>query len=310
MKRQFARWILGICSASLILVSLSDEARAEQSPAPIRVVTSTTIIADVMRNVGGEFTDVTSLLPAGANPHSFEPTPADVSRLINASVVFLNGLGLEQSFEPLIAGAGRQVRVVDLSKNLPARTLDHGEHDHHDHSTGLDPHVWLDPTLVIAWIEETVRVLSELDPRHADHYRANADSYQKELHELDTWIGEKVAQIPPANRKIVSDHDMFGYFCERYGFERVGAIIPGFSTLSEPSARELASLEDAIRKLKVKAVFVGNTVNPTLARRVSEDTHTKLITLYTGSLTDSTGTAPDYIAYMRYNVTAIVNALK
>ena len=135
-------------------------------------------------------------------------------------------------------------------------------------------------------------------------------AYRQELIDLDQWILEQVAQIPEANRELVTDHQLFIYFANRYGFEQIGAIVPGYSTLSEPSAQELAQLEDAIRELGVRAIFVGNTVNPALAQRVANDTGTKLVFLYTGSLTEATGPAPTYLDYMRFNVQAIVEALK
>ncbi|HIE57944.1 MAG TPA: zinc ABC transporter substrate-binding protein, partial [Anaerolineales bacterium] len=128
--------------------------------------------------------------------------------------------------------------------------------------------------------------------------------------ELDTWIRQQVANIPPENRKLVTDHVLFGYFADEYGFKQIGALIPGYSTLAEPSAQELAAIEDAIREYNVPAVFVGNTVNPALGGQVAEDTGIKLVTIYTGSLSDENGDAPTYLDYIRYNVTAFVNALK
>lgn len=277
---------------------------------PLQVLASNTIIADVIGQVGGDYIQVTSLLEPGTNPHSFQPTPSDVSLIASADVLFLNGLGLEQSLEPLIAGAGKHAKIVELSAKIPARHFEHGEY-HHDHThKDFDPHVWFDPNLVMLWVDEIANTLSDLDSSHAEAFRVNAESFRTQLVDLDAWIREQVSQIPTDNRRLVGDHDQFGYFCDRYGLENAGAIIPGFSTLSEPSARELAVLEDAIRAQKVKAVFVGNTVNPTLARRVAEDTGAKLITLYTGSLTDASGAAPSYLEFMHYNVTAIVNALK
>ena len=127
---------------------------------------------------------------------------------------------------------------------------------------------------------------------------------------MDAWIREQVAQIPPQNRKLVTDHLLFGYFAERYGFEQVGAIIPAYSTAAQPTAQEVAEIENAIRTLGVKAVFVGKTVNPALAQRVAEDTGIRLVGLYHGSLSEPGGEAATYLDYLRYNVTQIVNALK
>jgi len=127
---------------------------------------------------------------------------------------------------------------------------------------------------------------------------------------MDAGIRQQVAQIPPENRKLVTDHQVFGYFAERDGFEQIGAIIPGYSTAAQPTAQEAAAIEDAIRGLGVKAVFVGKTVNPTLAQRVAEDTGIRLVGLYHGSLSEPGGEAGTYLDYLRYNVTQMVNALK
>ncbi len=148
------------------------------------------------------------------------------------------------------------------------------------------------------------------DPAHAAEYAANADAYINELTALDAWIREQVAQIPEANRRLVTEHATFGYFAARYGFEQVGAIIPSLSTGSSPSAQELAKLEDTIRASGVKAIFVGSTVSPDLSRRVADDTGVQLVPLFTDSLSAAGGGADSYLAFMRYNVTAIVEALK
>jgi ABC-type Zn uptake system ZnuABC Zn-binding protein ZnuA len=152
--------------------------------------------------------------------------------------------------------------------------------------------------------------LGELDPDNAAIYQANADQYGQELQQLDAWIREQVAQIPTENREIITDHLVFGYFADEYGFTQVGAILPGYSTLAEPSAQELAQTEDAIRNLGVKALFVGETVNSQVAKQVALDTGLQLVFLNTGSLSEEGGQADSYLDYIRYNVEAIVNALK
>jgi len=136
-----------------------------------------------------------------------------------------------------------------------------------------------------------------------------AAGYRAELEELDSWIVEQVEKIPEEKRRLVTDHAAFGYFAERYGFEQVGTVFPGFSTLSDPSAREIAELEDKIRSLSVPAIFVGTTVNPSLTERIASDTGTKVVSLYTGSLSGPDGPAKSYIEMMRYDVTKIVEAL-
>jgi manganese/iron transport system substrate-binding protein len=181
--------------------------------------------------------------------------------------------------------------------------------DEHAHE-GADPHTWTDPNNVMVWADNISRALSHGDPAHAAAYEANAIAYKKLLGDIDQWVKEQVAQVPEANRKLVTDHAVFGYFAKRYGFEQVGAVIPGFSAMAEPSAQEMAALEDTIHSLGVKAVFTGNTVNPALSQRVADDTGVKLVFIYTDSLSEPNGPVPTYLEWVRHNTQAFVDALK
>jgi len=272
----------------------------------LRVVATTNIVADVVQNVGDDRIDLTVLMPPGTDPHAFEPAPQDAAAVADAHVVFVNGAGLEAFLDKLLQSAGGDATVVPVSVGVELRQLEGG----HGKQRGYDPHTWFDPNNVIVWTHNIERALSALDPANAGVYAANAEAYEERLRELDAWIREQVAQVPEANRKLVTDHAAFGYFARRYGFEQVGAVFPGYSTLAGPSAQELAELEDAIDELGVKAVFVGLTVNPDLAQRVADDTGTQLVFLYTGSLSEPGGPAGDYLSLMRYNVSAIVEALR
>lgn len=321
------------------LVSLL-AACAAPSPAPqtagrkLRVVATTTIVGDVVANVAGDAVELSVLLPVGADPHAFTPTPQDVAKISQADLIFANGAGLEEFLASLLESAGAKEKTFELSQGVQLlegmpHTADHehegeqshagqeaheGEHSQegepaHEHSAG-DPHVWFDPNLVMVWVQNAANVLSEKDPQNANLYQKNAKEYSAQLQELDKWIRAQVESIPQENRQLVTDHLAFGYFAKQYGFQQVGAILPGFSTLSQPSAQELAALEDAIRQLGVRAIFVGTTVNPSLAQRIAEDTGVRLVFLYTGSLSEKGGPADTYLSFMRYNVSAIVEALK
>jgi len=266
----------------------------------LAVVATTSLIGDVARQIGADRVSVNVLLPIGADPHAFEPRPQDVAALTDADLVLVNGLGLEATLQPLLGNARTIVTVSDGITALPFAEED----------GGLDPHVWQDPNNVIVWAHNIRDAFAQADPAHADEYASNAEAYIVELTSLDAWIKEQVAQIPEANRKLVTDHEDFGYFTARYGFEQVGAVVPSVSTGSAPSAQELAALEDAIRSSGVKAVFVGSTVSPDLSRRVAEDTGVRLVFLFTDSLSPSGGDAESYLAFMRHNVNAIVEALR
>jgi len=291
------RRISGVVAGVALIASFA--ARAE-----VRSLCTTTIVGDVAAHVAGTDLAVDALLPPGADPHTFEATPSDLARIAHADVIFENGAGLEEFLLPLLAAA--DARVVDLSAGLALRTVSADT----VHAEGRnDPHVWFDPAHVIAWVDVAAAVLVRLDPEHAAAYEARAAAYQESLRELDAWIVEQVSRIPTANRRLVTDHDALGYFTDRHGFQLVGTAIPGSSALSEPSAREIAALEDCVLGTGGSAVFVGTTVNPALAAQVAADTGAQLVLLYTGSLSDPQGPALTYIDLVRYDVAQIVSAL-
>lgn len=313
--------LLGALIAILLVAGCTAPTLPSENTLPLQVVATTSIVADVVQQIGGERVAVHVLLPLGADPHTYEPAPQDIARVSDAVLVFASGAGLEEFLEKLIANAGAEQRLVSVSDGIELKDFGVEEHakeegeahvdeeNEKEHQSG-DPHTWVDPANVKVWVENIRTRLSAVDPAGAELYQANAARYLAELDQLDGWIREQIAQIPPANRKIVTDHQVFGYFAERYGLEQVGAIIPGYSTAAAPSAQEIAAIEDAIRDLGVKAVFVGETIAPTLAQRVAEDTGVQLVFVYHGSLSAPDGPAATYLEYMRYNVNAMVAALK
>lgn len=313
-KRRFAIYIL--LSLSLLMLNACSPTASQTG---LKVIATTSIAADVVAQVGGDRIRVDTLLPIGTDPHGFDPSPQDIAKVAEASLVFANGAGLEEFLQPLIESAGADDRMVYLTEGTDFIVTgeDHSHEDEHDDEEEeseqeigfVDPHTWTDPNNVFIWVGHIETALRELDPQHADQYTQNAEAYRQELVSLDGWIQEQVRQIPENKRIIVTDHSSFAYFARQYNFQQAGTLIPGYSTLAKPTAQELAELEDTITQLGVKAVFVGNTVNPSLAQRVAEDTDIQLIYLYTGSLGEPGGEAGSYISYMRYNVSAIVNAL-
>jgi len=323
-KTTILAWCLTIIIVLVSCTSLVSPTPEETHPpdkeieaaGKLKVLATTSIVSNVVSLVGGEEIETTILLPLGSDPHGFEPTPQDITKILDADVIFANGAGLEEFLDNLIESAGAQNKVVYVSRGIELRLvesqpLQEGKTDiEDDDQIGGDPHTWVDPNNVMIWVHNIKDTLSELDPQDAEYFQVNSEKYEGALKELDIWIREQVASVPEANRKIVSDHNLLGYFADQYGFEQVGAVIPSYSTLAEPSASELAELEDAVKELGVKAVFVGNTVNPNLATRVAEDTGTKLVFIYSGSLTEPGGEAGSYIDYIRYNVQTIVGALK
>jgi ABC-type Zn uptake system ZnuABC Zn-binding protein ZnuA len=284
----------------------------------LRVVATTNIVGDVVSNVGGAAIDLTTLLPVNADPHAYEPTPGDFRAVSDSHVVFINGLGLEAFLEEMVRNVGGDVPVISLSEGLDALTfggdLQHeeeppvGDEEVHDHGV-FDPHVWFDPTKVMVWTDHVAQALSILDPQNRVLYEENAGEYKEQLRDLDEWIFEEVSQVPEEDRMLVTDHRVFDYFAARYGFEVVGAVIPVYSSAAEPSAQEIAKLQAQVRDLGVKTLFVGVSVNPNIVQALVEDTGIKMVPLYTGSLSEPQGPAGSYIAFMKYDVESIVDAL-
>lgn len=271
-------------------------------PGKIKVVASSQIVGDVVGVITGDLVDVTFLIPAGTDPHAYEPAPQDATRLAEADLVFINGLGLEEALQPLLNDQAD--KVVDISEGVePLVLAEEGE-------SGPDPHVWTNPLNVKIWADSIARALAGLDQQNAAIYEANAEAYKSDIEELNIWAVEQIAQIPVEQRVLVTDHEAFGYFAVHYGFEIVGVVIPGYSTLSEPSAGDLAELETSIRDLGVKAIFVGVSLNLSLAEQVADDTDVQLVPIYTESLSETNGPAPTYLEMIRYDVGAIVAALK
>ena len=305
-------------SGPVAFASPAAEAAAEADQR-MAVVATTTLVGDIVSQIGGERISLYVMLPPGADPHVFQATPRDARQVADAEVVFANGAGLEADFLGDLITSAAPRRVVELSAHLPLRRLgadpprqpaEHAGHDAngHDHG-GFDPHVWMDPTLVAGWAVAAARVLSELDPEHAGGYTRRGGKLTRALQELDEWARDQVAAIPPQRRILVTDHDMFGYFADRYGFVLLDSIIPGFSTAAEPSARHLAELREAIAEHGIPAIFVGTTVNPHAARAVADDLNIQVVGVYTGSLSAADGPAATYQAFISTNVERIVSAL-
>jgi manganese/iron transport system substrate-binding protein len=279
----------------------------------LSVVATTNIVGDVVRQIGSDQIDLTTLMSIGIDPHSYVPTPAGTAAIHDAHVVFANGLGLEANLEEMLTAAGGDTALIHVSQGLERRlaggATEETEHEHGDEEEGLDPHTWFDVKNVMHWVETIDQALSTLDPANAEAYQRNAEAYLAELEALDAWVVEQVAIIPESNRKLVTNHPAFGYFADRYGLEQVGAVYP-VSPSAEPSAQDIAVLEDAIREYGVPAVFTESTVNPKLAQQVAEDTGVRLVALYSGSLGEPGSGAESYIALMRFDVKAIVDALR
>ena len=266
-----------------------------------KALSTINIINDFVKNVAGDKIEAVSLLPVGSDPHIYEPVPRDVQQIVDSDIVFYNGFNLEKWLEELLENAGGNRQSFQVAKGLEPRKNARGD---------PDPHLWMDPVYAIKYVENIRDVLSEFDQENANYYKKNAEKYIAELKELDKWIRERVEEIPKQNRKLVTTHDAYAYFGERYGFKVVGSIW-GITTEDEPSAQEIARLVDVIKSENVQTVFVETTINPKLMERVAKDAGANLgKPLYGDSLGLPGSGADTYISMIKTNVNNIVEGLK
>ena len=285
--------------SSLPIGSAGASASATASADAIKVVTTTTVFADIVQNVGGTRVVATSIIPAGVGPEDYEPKPDDARKLSDAKLVVSNGVGLDNFLDRLLAsGTGGKTPQLVLGDGIPTITVD-GE---------ANPHFWLDPGLVKQYyVPKIAAKLSDIDPAGKATYDANAAAYSSTLDSLDAELKAKIATIPEANRKLVTFHDAFPYFARHFGFELVGVILANVG--QEPTAAELAALVDKVKSAGVKAVFSEAQFSPKLSQTLAQEAGiTKVVTtLYN----DALGPAPadNYLGLMRWNVDQIVAAL-
>lgn len=293
-----------------------DSGGAPGDASQVRVVATTTQVADIARQVGGEAVQVDQILQPNSEAHDYEPRPADVARVAEADVVLTSGLGLDEWAEDLIEGSGSTAEVVDLSRGLPV-THEAGEGGQEEHSgeetqshSGTDPHWWHDPENVAAAATTVERALIAAAPGVREAVTANAGAYRAKLDEVDRAVRACIDQVPEDRRRIVTDHDAFAYFTERYGVESVGAVIPSLSSQGQPSAGELAELERTIEREGVKAVFPESSLNPKLAERLAQDTGaTSDHQLYGDTLAARDQPAGTVLGALAANATAIVQGI-
>lgn len=303
-------------SALLIPALLAACAAPGASAAPLQVSATTTIIADFVQVVGGSRVQVNVIVPAGADTHSFQPTTGAIRSLAQSRALFANGAGLEPWLPKLKASAPR-VPVKELTAGLKLHEAGHDDHgdEHADEHAGehgpLDPHAWWDATLAAGYVKNAQATLTQLDPAGKATYAKNAAAYLKALSAADAHAKKQFASIPAARRVIVTNHDSLGYFAERYGLRVVGAVIPGVGTEREPSARELATLAQAMKKAGARVIFTENTVNARLAQTLSRETGARVAPpLYTDALGARGSSGDTYLKAFRANVDIMVKALK
>ena len=299
MKRFITLWTLIV----LLLTACGGQPASPAGTAIPVILTSTTFLADITRNIAGGRVTVESLLPIGVDPHAYQPTPQDAAKIVQSKLLIINGAEYEHFLESLLENAGGERTVLEASAGLGPREEAGSEH-------GVDPHLWLDPNHVVRYVENIRDGLIQHDPGGADVYRSNAEAYIVELKNLDAWIVEQVDQVPAQRRLLVTNHEALGYFAERYGFTVVGTVVESFSSGASPSAQQMAGLIDQIKTSGAPAIFLDAADSPALAQQIAAETGAQVVTdLYLESLTEGPPAAT-YLDMMKHNVTQIVNALR
>jgi len=283
-------WLIG-----LIVLTASLPVRAQER---LNVVASFSILGDLVRNVGGDRANVTTLVGPDGDAHVYAPTPADARKIADAKLVIVNGFGLEGWLPRLVQSAGGKASIVTATAGIAPLTL----------GSDADPHAWQSVANAKTYVGNIRDALVAADPFSAQAFRANAEAYLAKLDTLDGEVRAAVVQIPQTRRKVISTHRAFGYFAAAYGVEFIAPI--GVSTESEASARDIAGIITQVRAAKIPAVFLENVSDPRLIRRISAETGAKVGgTLYSDSLTAEKGDAPTYIDMVRHNIKALTSAL-
>jgi ABC-type Zn uptake system ZnuABC Zn-binding protein ZnuA/ABC-type Mn2+/Zn2+ transport system permease subunit len=290
-----------LAAALAALVLLAGCAEDGGAGGRLEVVATTTEVGDWVRAVGGDAVSVDQVLEPNTDPHSYEPRPSDVAAAAGASLVFANGDGVDEWVDEVVADSGSGAEVVDLGAivpdRLPAEEGDDAEHD---------PHWWHDPRNAEAAVGEIERRLIAAHPAHRRLYTANAERYRRRLRRLDREIARCMEAVPAARRKLVTDHDAFGYFARRYGIEVVGAVIPSQTTEAQPSAGDLAELARTIEEEGLSAIFPESSLSPKLAQAIADQTGASADhTLYGDSLGPEGSPASTYLGMERANADAM-----
>lgn len=293
---------------------------------PLQVVTSFSILDDMVSTIGGDHVSVTSLVGPDGDAHAFSPKPADAQSLADADLVVVNGLQFEGWIDRLVDASGYEGEVVVASNGIDTRSFeghededegDHDDHDHQDHATDgeeehhhhgdVDPHAWQDLENGEQYARNIRDALVKADPAHADAYRANAERYIDEMEALDKEAKERLSQIPASDRLIITSHDAFGYFADAYDLELLSPV--GINTLAEPSASDMGSLIQQIESSHAKALFLENMTNPALIDQLHEETGIAIGgTLYADALTPD-GEGSTYLGMFQHNVDTLIDAL-
>ncbi|SDN51122.1 metal ABC transporter solute-binding protein, Zn/Mn family [Bacillus sp. OK048] len=294
----------------LSLVGCSSTEKTNNSSDKLIVTTTIGMIADVVKNVGGEHVEVTGLMKSGVDPHLYKASQGDIKKLEDADLIFYNGLHLEGKMVDIFEKMSKQKPTIAVTKDIPESEL----HAPDDGANNHDPHVWFNVQLWNTATKTIADELSKIDPDNAADYSKNAEEYIQQLEELDQYAKEQIATIPDQTRVLVTAHDAFGYFGEAYDIKVMG--LQGISTASEYGSKDVSSLRDYLVENKIKAVFVESSVPKKAIEAViegaKEQGHEVVIggELFSDAMGEAGTEEGTYLGMVRHNVDTIVNALK
>jgi zinc/manganese transport system substrate-binding protein len=293
-----------ILLAALATLLAAPAAGEDAQPRKLAVAT-TSIIADFVRNVGGDRIEVRALVGANGDAHVYSPTPGDAKEVAAATIVFVNGLGLEGWLPRLVSASGSKAPTVVVSKGItPLRMAD----ENHPGRTVIDPHAWQSIADAKIYVGNIRDGLAAADPAGKPTYERNARTYLAKLDDLEKEVRTAIATIPAERRKIITTHDAFGYFGAAYGMSFIAP--EGVSTESEPSAKDVARIIRQIKKQKIPAVFLENVSDRRLMEQIARETGAAIGgKLYSDALSEPTGPAATYLDMMRHNVRELAKAL-
>jgi zinc/manganese transport system substrate-binding protein len=299
-----------IAAAALATFAALDPAPAQEPAKPrLKVIASFSILADLVKNVGGDRVEIAALVGPNGNAHVYAPSPADAKKVADAKIVFVNGLGFEGWLDRLVKASGTKAPIVVASSGIKPRERGaDSDHDHdHDHGR-VDPHAWQSVANAKIYVANIRDALIAADPAGKATYEANAAAYLAKLDALEQEVRDVIAKVPAERRRVITSHNAFGYFADAYGV--VFTAPQGVSTESEASAKDVAAIIAQIRKQKVSAVFLENVTDPRLVRQIASETGAKIGgTLYSDALTDDKGDATTYVELIRHNLKQLASAL-
>lgn len=306
MNNQFILNIKKLTLSLIVMVGFSSLSLNAQAQTQLNVVTTTAMIADLAKNIGGSKVKVTALMGTGVDPHLYKATQGDLRKLTKADIIFFNGLHLEGKMQDIFEKLARKKTVIPVGGKIEhSQLLQHGKHP--------DPHIWFDLSL---WHQAGQRVLETLqqkDPSNKMLYQTNANKYLSEMDAVDTWIKQETKKIPESQRILITAHDAFHYFGKAYGIKVMG--LQGISTAAEFGLQDIKRLKDVIVKNNIKAVFVESSVSPrfieSLVAGVKAEGHQLKIggELYSDAMGPDGTPTDNYFGMVKHNVNTIVKAL-